>query len=57
VNEIETITDGDRGQLVREFGFLEEVLDLLGIIVIALAAYSLTSRIWPVRGAAWIHLR
>jgi hypothetical protein len=40
MNKIETITDNNQGQLIREFGLLEEVLDPLGIIVVALATHS-----------------
>jgi hypothetical protein len=32
VDEVETITDNDEWELVREFGFFEEVLDLFWII-------------------------
>jgi hypothetical protein len=38
VNHVETVTNDDEGQLVRHLGFLEEILDLLRIVVVALAA-------------------
>jgi hypothetical protein len=37
MNEIKTVTDDDKGQLIGEFSLFEEVLDLLRVIMVALA--------------------
>jgi hypothetical protein len=37
VHEVEPIADNDKGKLVLKFGLLEEVLDLLRIVVVALS--------------------
>jgi hypothetical protein len=36
MNEIEMVTDDDKGQLIREFSLFEEVLNLLRVIMVAL---------------------
>ncbi len=41
MDEVETVADDDKRQLVRELGFLEEVLDLLGVVVVGLSADAL----------------
>ena len=41
VNEVESVADDDEGELVRELGFLEEILDLLGVVEVALSAETL----------------
>jgi len=41
VDKVETVTNNDKRELVGKFGLLEEVLDLLGVIVIALPANAL----------------
>jgi hypothetical protein len=41
VNEVESVANNDEGQLVRKFGLLEEVLDLLRVVVVAFATNSL----------------
>jgi hypothetical protein len=41
VNEVEAVAHDDERQLVREFRLLEEVLDLLGVVEVALAADAL----------------
>jgi hypothetical protein len=38
VNEVEVIANNDEGQLIKELGLLEEVLDLLRVIAIAFSA-------------------
>lgn len=37
VDEIEAVADNDEGELVGQFGLLEEVLDLLWVVEVALA--------------------
>ena len=41
MHEIESITNDDEGKLVRELGFLEEILDFLGIVIVAFPTDSL----------------
>ena len=41
MDEVKSVTDDDEGQLVGELGLLEEVLDPLGVVAIALAANPL----------------
>jgi len=41
VDKVEAVTNNDKRELVGKFGLLEEVLDLLGVIVIALPANTL----------------
>ena len=41
VDEVKPVTDDDEGQLVGELSLLEEVLDPLGVVAIALAANPL----------------
>jgi hypothetical protein len=41
VDEIETVADNDERQLIRELGLLEEILDFVGIVIVALAANAL----------------
>jgi hypothetical protein len=36
VDVVESVADDDEGELVRELGLLEEVLDLLGVVEVAL---------------------
>lgn len=38
MHKVEPITDNDKRKLVLKFGLLEEVLDLLRIVVVALSA-------------------
>jgi len=41
VDHVESVTDNDQRKLIRHLGFLQEVLDLLGIVVVALSANTL----------------
>lgn len=41
VDKVEAIADNDEGELIRQLGFLQEVLDLLRVVEIALAADAL----------------
>ena len=41
VDEVEAIADDDERELVGELGLLEEVLDALGIVAVALTADTL----------------
>ncbi len=41
VNKVETIANNDKGKLVAELGLLEEILDLLGVVIVALATDTL----------------
>ena len=41
VDKVVAVADDDEGQLVRELGLLEEVLDLLRVVEVALAADAL----------------
>jgi hypothetical protein len=41
VNEIEAVADNDERQLICELGLLEEVLDLLGVVVVGFPADAL----------------
>jgi hypothetical protein len=38
MDHVETVTDNDERKLIRHLGFLEEVLNLFGIVVVALSA-------------------
>jgi hypothetical protein len=38
VNEVETVADDDEGKLVSQLGLLQEVLDPLRVVAVALAA-------------------
>jgi hypothetical protein len=41
VDKVETVANDDKGKLVGQLGLLEEVLDLLRVVVVALAADTL----------------
>jgi hypothetical protein len=41
VHKVETVADDDEGELVRELGLLEEVLDFLRVVEVALPADTL----------------
>lgn len=41
MHEVETIADNEKGKLVDKLGLLEKVLDLLGVVEIALSANAL----------------
>ena len=41
MDEVKPVADDDERELIREFGLLEEVLDLLGVVVVALPANAL----------------
>ena len=41
MHEVEPIADDDKRKLVLEFGLLEEILDFLRVVVVALSAYAL----------------
>ena len=41
MHEVEPIADDDKRKLVLEFGLLEEILDFLWVVVVALSAYTL----------------
>lgn len=46
---VETVANDDEGELIGELGFLEEVLDLLGVVEVALAddTFDLTNLAGP----------
>lgn len=44
VHKIEVVTDDDEQELVGELSFFGEVLDLLGVVVVALATDALDLR-------------
>lgn len=41
VDEVEAVADDDEGKLIGEFGLLEEVLDFLRVVMVALSADAL----------------
>jgi hypothetical protein len=41
VHEIESIANDDEGKLIRELCLLEEILDFLGIVIVAFPTDSL----------------
>lgn len=38
MDHVESVTDNDERELIRHLGFLKEVLDLFGVVVVALSA-------------------
>lgn len=44
MNEVESVAHNDEGQLVSQFGLLQEVLDSFWAVAVRFAAYSLNLR-------------
>lgn len=41
MNKVKSVTDNNQGQLIGQFGLLQEVLDMLWVIAVALTTNSL----------------
>lgn len=41
MNKVKSVTDNNQGQLISQFGLLQEVLDTLWVIAVALTTNSL----------------
>jgi len=57
VDEVEAITDNDEWELVGEFGFFEEVLDLFWIIKITFPADAFYLADLTSTSGSWMYLK